>query len=188
MKKLIVILFPFVAFSQINYDRTNLGTIALQQAQNDRRADSIRITRNICTNNKLIDSLNQLIINEINIIRKQHNLPVLQRDKSKDAACRVYAQQMFNDNGIGHYSNHPDAIWEICLSVPQNELAFSNLKNIAKNQVNTWMSSPGHRAVILGKNLDNTQFTSIAIGQYIGILNQTTIIPIISNRTVVRFF
>ena len=191
MKKLIILVavtISNIAISQIEYDGSNLKDAMFKQALNTRNIDSIRITQNILMNTKLIDSLNQLIINEINIIRKQHNLTTLQRIKSKDAACLLYAKQMYDDNSLGHYSDNADALWEICYAAVDNELSFSNLKNVAKRQVNTWMNSPSHCAVILGKNLDNTSFTQIAIGQYLDIVNQVTLTPIISNRTVVRFF
>ena len=113
MKKLIILISIFISnniLSQIQYDGTNLRDVVLQQAAATRKADSIRITKNILTNTKMIDSLNQLIVDEINKIRKQHNLPVIQRIKSKDAACQIYAKQLLDDNAIGHYSNDLDAI------------------------------------------------------------------------------
>jgi uncharacterized protein YkwD len=191
MKKLIILVavtISNIAISQIEYNGSNLKTVSVQQTLSTRNIDSIRITKNILMNTKLIDSLNQLIINEINEIRKQHNLTLVQRIKSKDAACQTYAKQMYDDNAIGHYSDDVDAVWEICYAAADIELSFSNLKNVAKRQVNVWMASPGHRTVILGKNLDNTSFTQIAIGQYLNIVNQVTLTPIISNRIVVRFF
>lgn len=190
MKKLIVLVSVFISsntISQIQYDGTNLTQVATQQAASTRKADSIRITKNILTNAKLIDSLNQLIVDEINRIRKQHNLPVVQRIKSKDAACQIYAKQMLDDNAIGHYSDDPDAIWEICLKSGSSELMFKNLSSFAKQLVNVWMNSPGHRAVILGKNFD-AHFTKIAIGQYCSLFHKTTLIPGIIITVVVRFF
>jgi len=190
MKKLIILISIFISnniLSQIQYDGTNLRDVVLQQAAATRKADSIRITKNILTNTKMIDSLNQLIVDEINKIRKQHNLPVIQRIKSKDAACQIYAKQLLDDNAIGHYSNDLDAIWEICYAATNTELMFSNLLSVAHRQVTEWMNSPNHKAVILGKNF-NTHFSSISIGQQFKLINSVSIIPVISNRTVVRFF
>ena len=191
MKKLIVLVSVFISsntISQIQYDGTNLTQVVLQQAASIRKADSIRITKNILTNVKLIDSLNQLIVDEINRIRKQHNLPIVQRIKSKEVACQTYAKQMCEDNAIGHYSGDPDALWEICYAGVSTELMLKNLKSEAIRQVNAWMSSPGHREIILSKNLDNSNFSKIAIGQYLKLINAVTPVPMIASVTAVRFF
>jgi uncharacterized protein YkwD len=191
MKKLIILVSVFISsnvVSQIQYDGTNLKDVALQQATSTRKLDSIRITKNILTNAKLIDSLNQLIVDEINKIRKQHNLPAVQRIKSKEVACQKYAKQMCEDNVIGHYSGHPDAMWEICYTGVSTELMLKNLKSEAIRQVNAWMSSMGHREIILSKNLDNSNFSTIAIGQYLKLINAVTPTPMIASVTAVRFF
>jgi uncharacterized protein YkwD len=192
MKKLIILVSVFISsnvVSQIQYDGTNLKDVVLQQAASTRKADSIRITKNILTNTKLIDSLNQLIVDEINRIRKQHNLPIVQRIKSKDAACQIYAKQMLDDNAIGHYSDHPDAVWEICVGgINMQTKTFKNdLKLVVQQQIQAWMNSPGHRLVILGTNFDSN-FEKIAIGQQWQLVNEITPSPVIIGRTVVRFF
>jgi len=186
MKKLIVLVYVFISsnvFSQNMFMEVDFKNSILQQASNTRKADSIRITQDILTNTKLIDSLNQLIVDEINRIRKQHNLPIVQRIKSKDASCQIYAKQMLGDNAIGHYSGNPDAIWEICYGGVSTELMLKNVKSEAIRQVNAWMNSSGHRAVILGTN-----FIKIAIGQQWQLVNEITPSPVIIGRTVVRFF
>lgn len=192
MKKLIVLISVFISsnsFSQNIFPEVDLKNSILQQAASTRKADSIRITRDILTNSKLIDSLNQLIVDEINRIRKQHNLPVVQRIKSKDAACQTYAKQMLDDNAIGHYSGDPDAVWEICVGGTnfQTKTFKNDLKLVVQQQIMAWMNSPGHRSVILDTNIDS-HFTKIAIGQQWQLVNEITPAPVIIGRTVVRFF
>lgn len=108
-------------------------------------------------------SFEEEVIRLVNIERNKNGLPALTKNWEASRVARTKSQDMINKNYFSHNSptyGSPDAMMRnfgLKFSSWAENIAYG--QKTAKDVMNSWMNSPGHRANILSKNV-----TQIGVG------------------------
>ncbi|MBC2581324.1 CAP domain-containing protein [Clostridium sp. DJ247] len=114
------------------------------------------------TNSGTLSNSEQKMLNLVNSVRAQNNLPALKVDTQLCNVARVKSQDMIDNNYFSHYSPKYGSPSDMIKSFGVNYVTVG--ENIAGNQnvqsaQNALMNSPEHR-----KNILSSEFTHIGIG------------------------
>lgn len=95
---------------------------------------------------KTLGQLEQEILGEINLLRIAEGRNSLRWDKSLGEKAQQHSETMVTENTLFHstFNVYENVVW-----LP----ASSAGKNICKNILRTWLSSPGHRDNLLRRDI-----------------------------------
>lgn len=117
----------------------------------------------------------QEVVDRVNAIRAQHQLPPLKRVPPLDEAARYHGNDLGQDNYFDHdtYDRSGGKLVEVCEWFSRIQSYYTNWWSLAENiaagystpesVMNGWMNSPGHRDNILRESV-----WEIGVGYYQG--------------------
>jgi uncharacterized protein YkwD len=148
MKNLSLILFVFISqvlFSQVTYDANDpFSKITKQSVELVNGADYV--------------AMSKTLMNEINTYRLQNGLPKLGYDEKMFSYSKSYADSMVSTNTYNHsdLNGGEYKLENINLLKTVGTFLFLDekmVKSIPTTILNSWVSSPGHNANLLSKDV-----------------------------------
>jgi uncharacterized protein YkwD len=136
---------------------TQTSTLKSSEVSGDNRQIIAQASINTST-------IEQSVFREINNHRSSQNLPTLLRNSASDNQARIHSQNMANGKvPFGHtgFQQRVKAIAIPCIAAGENVAYNQGYSDPAKQAVEGWLNSPGHRRNIEG----NYNLTGIGVAR-----------------------
>lgn len=112
---------------------------------------------------EVIRHMEARIISEINEVRKEKDLPILEEDEILNEVARDYSRQMLQEDFFSHFgpsgrtvADRVEAAGVRFRWVGENLAMTENINQPADGLVQDWMDSPSHRKNIVDENYHRT--------------------------------
>ena len=126
-----------------------------------------------------LDALDTGVLQQVNVIRRQHGLPVVKLNQSLAEAASSHSDEMASDGYFDHASFDGTAFWRrigrwynqggyVFWSVGEN-LLWSSRETDAPKALRLWMASKPHRANILNPGWREIGVSAVHIDQGPGV-------------------